>query len=172
MSGVGSFSVQSSKLSTRPFTPPLLLSSLSNKTNKQQEQNNNQHNNTNMSDEEKYHELYNLCEHLFCTKASFGDVQEWLDKNKDNQDLLIQAANYKNEDSYTPLHYLVMKKPPSELVKRILRLAPDSVEVKDNTYGCISKSSRTYYVTTNLVQAVNWVGLSIILLRKDLLKKL
>jgi hypothetical protein len=137
MSGVGSFSVQSSKLSTRPFTPPLLLSSLSNKTNKQQEQNNNQHNNTNMSDEEKYHELYNLCEHLFCTKASFGDVQEWLDKNKDNQDLLIQAANYKNEDSYTPLHYLVMKKPPSELVKRILRLAPDSVEVKDNTYGAL-----------------------------------
>jgi hypothetical protein len=88
-----------------------------------------------MSDEEKSHELINLCEQLFYDEASFDDIQQWLENNKDNQDLLIQAANYQDEKyNYTPLHYLVMKKPPSDLVKGILRLAPDTVEVKDKTY--------------------------------------
>ena len=46
-----------------------------------------------MSDEEKSNELFNLCEQLLYDKASFDDIQEWLDNNKDNQGILIQAAN-------------------------------------------------------------------------------
>jgi hypothetical protein len=49
-----------------------------------------------MSDKAKSKELFDLCFKLFYDKASFDDIQEWLDNNKDNQDLLIQAANYRD----------------------------------------------------------------------------
>jgi ankyrin repeat protein len=54
-----------------------------------------------------------------------------LDDNKNNKDLLIKAANYKNKYNYTSLHYLLMNKPPSDLVKRLLQLAPNTIKVQD-----------------------------------------
>jgi hypothetical protein len=71
-----------------------------------------------MSDEDRSKELYDLCLKLLEEEVSFNDIQRWLDNNKDNEDLLKKAANYKDEDNDTPLHYLLMRKPPSDLVKR------------------------------------------------------
>jgi ankyrin repeat protein len=85
-----------------------------------------------MSEEEKSNELFNLCEQFFNDKASFDDIQEWFDNNKNNQGLLIQAANYIDEKyNFTPLHYLLHEHPPSDLVERILRVAPDTIKVQD-----------------------------------------
>jgi ankyrin repeat protein len=87
-----------------------------------------------MSDQEKSNELYNLCEQLCYDKASFDDIRRWLDSNKNNEDLLIKAANFIDEDKETPLHHLVRNQPPSDLVERLLKLAPDTVKVP-NTIG-------------------------------------
>jgi ankyrin repeat protein len=83
----------------------------------------------------KSKELYKLCHSLDRFNPSFDDIKLWLDKNKDNVVLLKQAANYIDETNYTPLHYLVRKKPPSDLVKRLLQLAPDTIKVQDVYYG-------------------------------------
>ena len=70
-----------------------------------------------MSEEEKSTELCNLCNRILGDEGSFDDVQEWLDNHKDNEGLLIKAANYRDVFNFTPLHYLVWAEPPSELVK-------------------------------------------------------
>jgi ankyrin repeat protein len=84
-----------------------------------------------MSHRERSNELVNLCKQLLNYLASFDDIQEWLDNNKSNQDLLSRAANYQDEESSTPLHYLIMKKTPSDLVGRLLQLAPDTIKKQD-----------------------------------------
>ncbi len=85
-----------------------------------------------MSDKAKSNELYDLCEQLLYDKASFDDIQEWFDNNKDNDSLLIQAANYRDKKyNLTLLHNLVMRKPPADLVMTLLKLAPDTIKVQD-----------------------------------------
>jgi ankyrin repeat protein len=99
-----------------------------------------------MSDEEKSKELYNLCDQLLLGRTSIDDVQEWLDNNKDDEDLLKQAANYKNENTnMTPLHYLVWRKPPSDLVERLLQLAPETIKVQDKYGGNLPLHVALYY---------------------------
>jgi hypothetical protein len=73
-----------------------------------------------MSDEGKSKELYNLCYELIDDESLLEKVQKWFENNKDNQELLIKAANY-IEDNYTSLHFLVRAKPPAELVERLLQ---------------------------------------------------
>ncbi len=91
-----------------------------------------------MSEEDRSKELYSLCRYLDWEYPNrFEVVQEWLDNNKDDEDLLIKAANYKGKDNWTPLHYLVRKKPPSNLVERLLQLAPDTIKVQDNSHGAL-----------------------------------
>jgi hypothetical protein len=75
--------------------------------------------------------IINLCKELSSNKSSFGAIYKCFDNNKDNEDLLTKAANYEDEFNLPPLHYLVMEKPPSDLVKRLLQLAPDAVKVPD-----------------------------------------
>jgi ankyrin repeat protein len=87
-----------------------------------------------MSVEDTSKELLNLCDQLLFGRTSFDDIRRWLDFNNDNQDLLSKAANYKNELNKTPLSALVRKKPPFNLVERLLQLAPDTVKVP-NTIG-------------------------------------
>ncbi len=86
-----------------------------------------------MSDEEKRKELYDLCSRIDWGKSNrFDDIQEWLDNNKDNENLLFQAANYIDEKyNDTPLLVLVRNEPPSNLVKIFLQLAPDTVTVQN-----------------------------------------
>jgi ankyrin repeat protein len=86
-----------------------------------------------MSDEDVSKELYNLCLNIRRDGPNrFEKVQKWLDNSKDNDNLLIRATNYKDEKyNFTPLHYLVMNKPPSDLVKRLLQLAPDTIKVQN-----------------------------------------
>ncbi len=87
-----------------------------------------------MSNEVKPYELFNICSEAFESGSSsfFDDIQRWLENNKDNKVLLMEAANYQHETvRTTPLHYLVRAEPPTELVKRLLDLAPDTVKVPD-----------------------------------------
>ncbi len=76
-----------------------------------------------MPNKKKSKELYNLsCEASFCDPNRFQKIKRWMDKNKNTQ-LLIKAANYRDKKkNFTTLHYLVMKKPPADLVERLLTL--------------------------------------------------
>ncbi len=83
-----------------------------------------------MSNKAKPNELYKLCEQLFYDRVSFDDIQQWLDNNKYNDNLLKQAASYKNKYNNTPLSWLACGKSPSDLVERLLQLAPDTIKIQ------------------------------------------
>lgn len=84
-----------------------------------------------MSDEEKTRSLHKLCYNLYLGQATLDEIQQWLDENEEDDELLIKAANFQNECKNTPLHCLVCKHPPTDLVKRLLQLAPDAVKVQN-----------------------------------------
>jgi ankyrin repeat protein len=78
--------------------------------------------------DEKYMELYKLCNG---SDYNSPRILDWLEKNKGNQKLLENAANYKDACDMTPLHMLFCySSPPPKLVERLLQLAPDTVKVK------------------------------------------
>ncbi len=62
-----------------------------------------------MSIEEKYKEPYYLCRNLAWDKPSLDAIQQWLKEHENNQYLLKDDANYKDDDIGTLLHYLVTK---------------------------------------------------------------
>jgi ankyrin repeat protein len=77
-------------------------------------------------------ELFDLSFTFSSSGDSLDEVHQWFNKNKDNQNLLHKAANYKNEHNITPLHQLVHANPPSDLVESIIQLAPDTVRVQND----------------------------------------
>jgi ankyrin repeat protein len=89
-----------------------------------------------MSDELKSSEFFNLCEEPSFRegKSSFDKLRKWLDNKKKYEDLLITAACYKDENNRTPIHALAAARAPSDLVERILKLAPETIKVQDK-YG-------------------------------------
>ncbi len=102
----------------------------------------------------KYKELVNMCCNLLQNHASFDDIERWLNENQDNHGLLKKAANYidtniipPHKHKSTPLHYLVCARPPDQLVKSILQLAPDAIHKKNTAgylplhYACLFKAS-------------------------------
>jgi ankyrin repeat protein len=101
-----------------------------------------------MSDEEKHKELCSLCYKLVIYEASFDDIQLWLDTYADNQDLLIRAVNFKDENNYTPLHYLLFAKPPSNLVDKLLQIAPNTIQVQNNS-GLLPIHYATMFAASN-----------------------
>lgn len=68
--------------------------------------------------------------HLCSTEPSFDGIRQWLEENRERQDLLTEAANYQDEFLYTPLHYLFTVGPPLDLVEKLLQLAPDTVKAQ------------------------------------------
>jgi ankyrin repeat protein len=82
-------------------------------------------------------ELLSLCVEAWRkdrNSATFDSIWQWLKENEDNHMLLEVAASKKDDDSRTPIHWLVRARPPCDLVESLIQLAPDAVKVKDK-YG-------------------------------------
>jgi hypothetical protein len=55
----------------------------------------------------------------------------WLDKNENNQNLLREAASYRDTHKATSLHILARAKPPLAVVEQVINLAPGSLKLQD-----------------------------------------
>jgi len=93
-------------------------------------------------------DLYDLSLTFSCSNDdSLDEFHLWLDRNKDDRNLMYSAANYRNEHNDTPLHQLVLADPPSDVLESIIQLAPDTVKAQnDHGYlplheACLSKAS-------------------------------
>jgi ankyrin repeat protein len=76
--------------------------------------------------------LYNLCRNAAMdSESSLSKIQRWLDCNRDNKELLHAAANYQNKNKMMALHVVVWKRPPLLMVKRLINIAPNSVQERD-----------------------------------------
>lgn len=79
--------------------------------------------------------------------AGLKDIEQWIEENKYNQGHLRKSANYQDYFRDTPIHYVVRANPPTELVERLLQLAPDTAKVQDNGgnlplhYACMYRAS-------------------------------
>jgi ankyrin repeat protein len=79
--------------------------------------------------------LLDLCQKAtaFCGKnESLTALEQWLNDNKDNLDLLQEAANFRHENNRSPLHYLVQVSLLHHLVKQLLKLAPDKISLQSD----------------------------------------
>jgi ankyrin repeat protein len=84
-----------------------------------------------MADEEKHKELVDLCNGLW-NRNSLKSVKEWLEENEDNVDLLKEAASYTDKENSTALHYLLKVSPSSDVVVRLLQVAPDTISIPND----------------------------------------
>lgn len=83
-------------------------------------------------------ELLDLCMEAYFKsggKAQIENIRRWLDEKENDEGLLEAAANYVDEINRSPLHYLVWARPPTDLVERLLQLAPDAVQRRGTVFG-------------------------------------
>ena len=66
---------------------------------------------------------------------TFQTIRDWLDMDIDHG-IFITAARSRNQHNSTPLHMLVAAKPPLDLLKNIIKYAPDTVyqRARDGTF--------------------------------------
>jgi ankyrin repeat protein len=73
-------------------------------------------------------ELYNLCCDALSSNESRNRIRLWLKRHEKDIELLKKAANYERGPGETPLYRLVAAHPDSDLVMRLLELAPETIQ--------------------------------------------
>lgn len=59
--------------------------------------------------------------------AAVADIRDFLAFNEGNQNFLTEAANFKDAENQMCLHIFVCGNPPPDLMKRLIKLAPDTL---------------------------------------------
>ena len=100
---------------------------------------------TKRSEDLQARELYDLFKDYNKTKFSplfkenvgeaWENIRQWRDKNEDNEMLLKKAVSYRNINKEMPLHFILKRNPPMDIMELLLKYAPDSVKIKDR-HGC------------------------------------
>ena len=62
---------------------------------------------------------------------SWSPVREWMGANKNNEKLLFAAVT-NQEDGETSLHVILRKRPPLDIVRRMIEISPNILRVKDS----------------------------------------
>jgi hypothetical protein len=77
--------------------------------------------------------LLDLCVKAYQTRndESHKNIQIWLNKKKDNRNLVREAITFKGVYDRTPLHYVAGSKPPKDLVENILIHGKDLLKIRD-----------------------------------------
>jgi ankyrin repeat protein len=58
-------------------------------------------------------------------------VEQWLEKHKENPKLMKAAASFQDTRGMTPLHHIMLYSPPSETLRKIIDLAPNTAKIQD-----------------------------------------
>ena len=78
-------------------------------------------------------ELYDLCWNARGdNEDSLTTLRQWLNRNKNNDIFFKEAASYKGEHRWTPLHWIVFKRLPIDLVEILIQLAPETLRIKND----------------------------------------
>jgi len=78
-------------------------------------------------------QLLDLCIKAYQIRnnESHKNIQIWLNKKKDNHNLVREAITFKGVYDRTPLHYVAGSKPPKDLVENILNHGKDLLKIRD-----------------------------------------
>jgi hypothetical protein len=86
----------------------------------------------------KPQELYDICDDIKKDdEASYGKLRCWLDSHVEDKKLLESAVSYKDNSNRTPLHLILKKKPPVDVVEKLIDIAPHTIHVKNSYYGML-----------------------------------
>jgi hypothetical protein len=86
----------------------------------------------------KYHELYDLCHAVKKDDmVSYDKLRCWLDSHVEDKKILETAVSYKDNDNRTPLHLILKKNPPADMVERLIDISPQIIHLKNRYYGML-----------------------------------
>lgn len=81
------------------------------------------------------HEIYDLCKYVRAGRdESWEKLRQWLNWQKNNKKRFKEAAAYKGYFNVTPLHVIVMRHPPVDVVETLVKHAPETLRTK-NDFG-------------------------------------
>ena len=70
---------------------------------------------------------------------SWNAIRQWLNSNKDDSARIKAAANYQDDFlKMTPVHLMVQKRPPLDVVQMIVKHAPESLRLTDRNAGAVA----------------------------------
>jgi ankyrin repeat protein len=78
-------------------------------------------------------ELLDLCKNTCQRKddESHRKIEIWLDKNRENENLVREAVSYQDEHGKVPVHYLAGTNIPCNVIGKMLRFAPEVAKIQD-----------------------------------------
>lgn len=85
-------------------------------------------------------ELYDLCvDILGCDnkEEAFDLIRQWLNANKDNNNRLKAAITYQGVRKLTPLHLILCKCPPLDIIQIFIKYAPEVLKMEDTINGSL-----------------------------------
>ena len=65
-------------------------------------------------------------------EESFDSVRQWLNTNKDDVNTLKAAIMNRNECNWTPLHQIICKQPPLDIIQAIIKYEPGVLKMKNH----------------------------------------
>lgn len=79
-------------------------------------------------------ELYDLCynNELDHTEETWDNIRHWVHDHKDEKAVLQHAARFRGMYNRTPLHWVLRKRPPKDVVELLLNSAPETLRMKDD----------------------------------------
>jgi ankyrin repeat protein len=103
-------------------------------------------------------ELFDLVDNLGNNnkkEEGFDKIRQWLNTNKDDNAKLKEAMTHRGQGGVTPLHVIVRRSPPLDIIEAFIKYAPEAVRILNDYQGLpIHCACGLLYDDLEIVQAL------------------